>query len=216
MEFEISMMSFTIVWSCRNPTFEGSVRLALTLPKMGLGSPSGLLKIQNSIAGVKTLRIEVFFLPLEKVLKCKCSKWPRMSQLDICSTSYGQKKGRELNWQFVSRPLKVENRPDPSVCRWSATHPWKSSQGNLQVCFRLHPNQRSEQEVMNAQSLGSLNRDNFETPLWESWEKVPFGCKCGGETQRILYGGRWWLPPNSGHGESKVAHGLSQHQKCAE
>ncbi len=28
-----------------------------------------------------------------KVLKCRCPKWPRMSQLDICSPSYGQKKG---------------------------------------------------------------------------------------------------------------------------
>jgi hypothetical protein len=33
-----------------------------------------------------------------KVLKCKCPKWPRMSHLDICSISYGQKKGRESNW----------------------------------------------------------------------------------------------------------------------
>jgi hypothetical protein len=48
---------------------------------------------------------------------------------------------------------------------------------------------------MNAQSPGSLNRDSFGTPLWESWEKVSFGCKCGREMQRILYGGRWWLPP---------------------
>jgi len=55
---------------------------------------------------------------------------------------------------------------------------------------------------MNAQSPRSPNRDSFETPLWESWEKVPFGCKCGGETHRILYGGRWWLPPNLGRGES--------------
>jgi hypothetical protein len=47
---------------------------------------------------------------------------------------------------------------------------------------------------MNAQSFGSPNRDNFETPLWESREKVPFGCKCNGETQRILYGGRWCFP----------------------
>jgi hypothetical protein len=72
---------------------------------------------------------------------------------------------------------------------------------------------------MNAQSLESLNRDNFGIPLWESWEKVSFGCKCGGETQRILYGGRWWLPLNPGRGESsesKVARGLSQHQECSE
>ncbi len=39
---------------------------------------------------------------------------------------------------------------------------------------------------MNAQSPGSPNRDNFGTPLWESREKVPFGCKCGRKAQRIL------------------------------
>ncbi len=32
-----------------------------------------------------------------KVLKCRCPKWPCMSHLDICSASYGQKKGRESN-----------------------------------------------------------------------------------------------------------------------
>jgi hypothetical protein len=30
----------------------------------------------------------------------------------------------------------------------------------------------------------------------------PFGCGCDGVTQIILYGGRWWLPPSPGHGES--------------
>jgi len=72
---------------------------------------------------------------------------------------------------------------------------------------------------MNTQNPGSPNRDSFGTPLWESQEKVPFECKWDGEMQRILYGGRWWLPPNPGHGESsefKVACDLSQHQKCVE
>jgi hypothetical protein len=72
---------------------------------------------------------------------------------------------------------------------------------------------------MNAQSLESPNRDTFGTPLWESQEKVSFGCKCGSETQIILYGGRWWLPLSPGCGEScesKVARGLSQHQECSE
>jgi hypothetical protein len=55
---------------------------------------------------------------------------------------------------------------------------------------------------MNVQSPGSPNRDNFGTPFWESREKEPFGCKSHGELQRILYGGRWWFPPSSGHGES--------------
>jgi len=72
---------------------------------------------------------------------------------------------------------------------------------------------------MHAQSSRSPNRDSFRTPLWESWENVSFGCKCEGEMQKILYGGRWWLPLSPGRGESsesKVARGLSQHQECAE
>ncbi len=78
----------------------------------------------------------------------------------------------------------------------------ESSQGKLQVCLRFCPNRRLGREVMNAQSPDSLNCDSFGTPLWESREKVPFGCKCDGEAQRILYGGRWWLPPSLGRGES--------------
>jgi hypothetical protein len=95
----------------------------------------------------------------------------------------------------------------------------ESSRRDLQDCFRPNPNQRSEQEVMDAQSPGSSTRDNFGTPFWESREKVPFGCHPRGELQRILYGGRWWLPLSPGRdesSESKDARGLSQHQKGAE
>jgi hypothetical protein len=63
---------------------------------------------------------------------------------------------------------------------------------------------------MSCQSPGNPNQDSFETPPWMSQEKVPLGCRYGGVTQRILYGGRWWLPPNPGRGEScesKVARG---------
>jgi len=88
----------------------------------------------------------------------------------------------------------------------------ENSQRELQDCFEPHPNRRYEQEVMDAQSPGSLTWDSFGTPPWESREKVPFGCSLRGELQRILYGGRWWLPPSLGRGESsesKVACGLS-------
>ncbi len=77
----------------------------------------------------------------------------------------------------------------------------ESSRRELQDFFRPHFNQRSEQEVMDAQSPGSPTQDNFQTP-WESREIVPFGCNLGKELQRILYGGRWWLPLNPGRGES--------------
>jgi len=67
------------------------------------------------------------------------SKMALLSHLDICNTSYGQKKGRESNWQFDSRPLKVENRPDSSVCRWSATHRWKTLKESYNFALDLIP-----------------------------------------------------------------------------
>jgi hypothetical protein len=61
-----------------------------------------------------------------KVLKRRYRKWPRIGHLDICSPSYGQKKGRESNWQFDSRPLKVGNRHVLDVRSGSATSRWKA------------------------------------------------------------------------------------------
>jgi hypothetical protein len=46
--------------------------------------------------GQNTSNWSVFYT-IGKVLKCKCPKRPHMSHLDICSPSYGQKKGRESN-----------------------------------------------------------------------------------------------------------------------
>jgi hypothetical protein len=44
----------------------GSVKMKLTLSKLGLGNPLGLPKFQSSIAGVKTLCIGIFFISLKK------------------------------------------------------------------------------------------------------------------------------------------------------
>jgi hypothetical protein len=60
-----------------------------------------------------------------KVLKRRYRKWPRIGHLDICNPSYGQKKGRESNWQFDPRPLKVENRPLSDLRIESAIRSWK-------------------------------------------------------------------------------------------
>jgi hypothetical protein len=62
---------------------------------------------------------------IEKVLKRRYRKWPRIGHLNICSQSYGQKKGRESNWQFDSRPLKVGNRPLPDLRIENAIRRWK-------------------------------------------------------------------------------------------
>jgi hypothetical protein len=58
-------------------------------------------------------------------LERRCLKWSCMTHLNISNTSYGQKKGQELNCQFDSWPLKVGNCPDFLAFRWHDTYRWK-------------------------------------------------------------------------------------------
>jgi hypothetical protein len=81
----------------------------------------------------------------------------------------------------------------------------ESSWGEIQLWFRPHSNRSWKSGDMSSQSLGTPTRDSFGTPPWESREKEPFGCSLGGELQKILYGGRWWLPSSPGCGESSVS-----------
>jgi hypothetical protein len=129
----------TLSWqmgSCRNSTlkeFEDGTHT----PKMGTWESFGTLKNSEfDCKGQNTLPWGVLYT-FEKVLKCKCRKWPRMSHSDIYNISYGRKKGRESNWQFDSRPLKVRNRPDTSVCRSSATHHWKALKESYKFALDL-------------------------------------------------------------------------------
>ncbi len=88
--------------------------------------------------------------------------------------------------------------------------PLESSRQGLQLRFRPHPNQRSTQEVIVPQSRKSSNLGDFKTPIWECWDKKSFGWGRYEKVQSILYGGRWWLPPSLGCGEScesEVARG---------
>jgi len=89
-----------------------------------------------------------------KALKCKCRKWPRMSHSNICSTSYGRKKGRKSNWQFDSQPLKVGNRPEPGVCRQSVTHHWKALEKSYKFALDLVPIRGLSRELWAPKVLG--------------------------------------------------------------
>ncbi len=108
-------------------------------PENGSLESSGTSKnSEDDFRGQNTLHWGVFY-SVGKVLKCRCQKWPRMSHLDICSPSYGQKKGRESKWQFDSRPLKVGNRPAPNVHWGSAIRRWKALDESYNIGFDLIP-----------------------------------------------------------------------------
>jgi hypothetical protein len=127
------------------------------IPKSGNLESSGTPKnLEPELKGQNTLHWGVLGV-IGKVLKCKCLNWPRIGHLDICSPSYGQKKGRESNWQFNSRPLKVGNRPFPDVCSGSATWRWKALEESYNFGSKLV---RSE-----------LGARSYERP--KSWESKP-------------------------------------------
>jgi len=90
----------------------------------------------------------------------------------------------------------------------SATRRWKAPKesynfGSDLVLIKLGNREIWAPKVPGLQ-LGQF-RDNFGTPTWESRENVPFRCSSRRELQRILYEGRWWLPPSPGRGESCVS-----------
>jgi hypothetical protein len=118
-----------------------------------------------------------------KVLKHRYRIWPRIGHLNICSPSYGQKKGRE------SRPLKVGNRPLPDLRIESAIRRWKDLDKGYKFGLDLVAIRLCSRELW-APKVPKLHpgqfRDNFGTPTWESREKVTFGRGCRGESQSIL------------------------------
>jgi hypothetical protein len=117
----------------------GKCEVATHTPENGTWESSRTPKnSERNCKGQNTLHWNFLYI-VRKVLKCRCPKWPRMSHLDICSISYGRKKGRESNWQFDSRPLKVGNRPDPGAFKWSATHGWKALKESYNFGLDLFP-----------------------------------------------------------------------------
>jgi len=120
---------------------------------MGIGKFLGTPKtLEFNRKGQNTLHWGVLYI-IGKLSKCRCRKWSLMGHLNICNTRYGKKKGRESNWQFDSRPLKVRNRPNPGACRWSVIHYFKDLKENYKFASDLIP-------------IGGLNKE-----LWP--HKVP-------------------------------------------
>jgi hypothetical protein len=194
-----------------------SVRMKLTLSKLGTWSLPGLPKTQSLIAGVKTPCIGVFLISLKRSWSLDAQNGLTWVIWTSAAQVMGKRRAESQTSNLTPDHKKLGIDPIPT-CVGECNMALESSRRELQDWFRARSDRRSGWEVMMAQSLGSPNQDNFGTPLWESRDKESFGCGRGGATQRILYEGRWWLPPSMGCGESsesKVARGLSQHQKGA-
>jgi hypothetical protein len=103
---------------------EWTLTLPSELPLWELESQWTPKSSEGDFKGQNSLSWRVPYI-IKKLLERRCLKWALMTHLGTWITSYGQKKGRESNWQFDSRPLKVGNRPDSLAFRWFATYLWK-------------------------------------------------------------------------------------------
>ncbi len=124
-----------------------------------------------------------------KVLKCRCPKWPRIAIWTYAAQVMVERRAGSQTGNLTPDHQKSESTRFRCV-QVKCDTPLESSRGELQLWFRLCPDPSLGRGAMSVQSPGSLNRNSFGTPLWESQEKEPFGCRCGGELQRILYGGK--------------------------
>ncbi len=185
------------------PHFGISVKMKLTLPKVGSWSPPGLLKFQSSSLRVKTPCIGIFFISMERSWSVDAQNGFAWAIWTFASKLWA-KEGPGIKLQIWLPTTKSQESTSSRRCLNKYNTSLKSSRRELQLWFRPRPNPNLGRGVMNVQSLGTPTWDSFKTPTWESREKEPFRCSFRGETQRILYGGRWWLPLSSGRGESCV------------
>jgi hypothetical protein len=122
--------------------------------------------------GQNTLPWSILYT-VRKVLKCRCLKWPPISHLDIYSTSYGRKKGRELN------SLKVRNRPDPGVYRQSVTHCCKYLEESYNFASDLVPIQGWGEKLWAFEvpkvKTGTISGLHFGSPKKKSYLDVGAG-----------------------------------------
>jgi hypothetical protein len=118
------------------PHFEASVRMRLTLPKVGTWSPPRLPQLQSSITEVKTPRLEVFFIPLKRTWSVDVENGLAWA-IQTFATQVMVK--RRAGSQFDSRPLKVGKRSDLGVRRWSAKHCWKALEESYKFALDLIP-----------------------------------------------------------------------------
>jgi hypothetical protein len=163
----------------------GKCEVATHTPENGTWKPSRTPRNSKfDCRGQNTSSWGVLYI-VEKVLKCRCPKWPCMSHLDIWSTRYGWKKGRESNWQFDSWPLKVRNRPDYGVCRWSAAHHWKALKESYKFALDLIP-------------IGNLNKKLWTAKVSGIPEKIAIWMWVRQSNAKYIIWGKVVASPESG------------------
>jgi hypothetical protein len=198
------------------PHFEASVRMRLTLPKVGTWSPLGLPQLQSSTEEGKTPCLEVFFISLERPWSVDVENG--LAWAIWTSAAQVMAKRRAESQIGNLTPDHKKSGIDPiSVCADRARHTvgkllrratsllQTSSQSEVWAGSYEFPKSReSKQGQFRDSSLGvpgikaigmRVRRSNVENTIWGKVVASP-------ESRP------WWVK------WVRVARGLSQHQGC--
>jgi len=121
-----------------------------------------------------------------KLLERRCLKWARVTHLDIWNTNYDQKKGRESNCQFDSRPQKVGNRPDLLSRKEHATYRWKALDESYNFALDCITIQVLLAKLWGSKVVGVPFGAILGLPLGSLEREKPFRCSLRGQPQSIL------------------------------
>jgi len=172
--------------------------------------------LESDCRGQNSMARGVLYI-IEKLLERRCLKWARLAHLNIWNTSYDQKKGRESNCQFDSRPQKVGNRPLPDVRFESATRRWKALDESYNfasdriairgLLAKLWGSKVSRVPfgAISGLPLGSPEKNSHLDVTSVASHKV----YCKGEGGGFPQVRPWWVLC------VRVAHGSSYHQGCS-
>jgi hypothetical protein len=166
---------------------EWTLTLPSELPLWELESQCTPKPLESDYKGQNPMDWGVIYI-IENLLKLKCLKWARMTHLDISNTSYGQKKGRESNGQFDSRPLKVKNRPDFLMCKWRAQNCWKALDEGYNFFLNLISIEGLYTKLWGPKVAKVLTLGIW---MWASWRGTKYTIR--GKVVTSPKSGPWWV-----------------------
>jgi len=202
--------------SVSQPHFEASVRMRLTLSKVGAWSPPGLSQLRSSIAKVKTPCLEVFFIPLERPWSVNVENGLAWTNRTFATQVMVERRAGNQIANLI--PDHKNSRIDPIlVCEDGVQHAvgkllrraasllWTSSQSKVWAgSYELPKSRESQLGQFRDSSLGVLGiKAIWMRVRWSNAENIIWG-----KVVASLESGPWWVKWVC------VACDLSQHQGC--
>jgi len=159
---------------------EWTLTLPRQLPRWELESWWTPETSKNNFRGQNLMDCGVLYI-IGKLLELRCLKWALITHLDIWNTNYGQKKGRESNCQFDSRPEKVGNRSNLLVFSGRATYRWKALDESYNFALDYIAIRGLFAKLWGSKVAGVPADAISRLPLRNLGREKPFGCRLRGQ-----------------------------------